>query len=70
MKTENERLTTYNYGNPLHPPTDNEDAMLDTGTHYQQIVGDFCYLADSTRPDLSFIAGSLGCAMHKPTDRH
>ena len=44
---------------------------LDTKKYdYHGIIGSIRYLADSTRPDISFIIGFLGRHAHKPTTAH
>lgn len=44
--------------------------MYDTEKKYPQLGGDLRYMADRTKPDLRFISGKLGCAMHRPTAPH
>lgn len=53
-----------------HPPTEDDTACMEFQHEYQVRVGHIRYLADSTRPDLSYVASVLGAAFHRPTKRH
>lgn len=46
-------ITPYNYGDDLHPPSDDDYCMLNTVHKYGQYVGDLHYVS---RPDVRFIS--------------
>lgn len=70
MAAANGRCTPYGTTEELHPPVASDQKMPDTIDKYRQLVGDLRYLADCTRPDLTYITGKLGAAAHSPTHRH
>lgn len=66
----NGRKTPYSYGEYLQPPMPHDKPLPSTAPKFRKSVGDLRYLCDSTRPDLYFITGILGRAMHLPTTRN
>lgn len=55
---------------PLHGPYSEENTQNIQVETYQCFVGDLSYLANCTRPDLTFIAGKLGAEKYAPSGRH
>lgn len=53
-----------------HELNDDDHFLPETIDLYRKLVGDVRYIADSTRPDIAFVAGRLGAASAKPTERH
>lgn len=70
MSECNPRQTPYNNGELICPPHSGDTNTPQHHEKYRQLVGDLRYLADSTRPDLTFVTGKLGAALHQPTARH
>lgn len=66
----NGKNTPYPPDTQYHAQDDEEEILLDTVALYRKLVGDLRYIADSTRPDVSYVTGRLGAAMVKPTIRH
>lgn len=62
--------TPYINTTELHSPTADDIHMPASIDNYRQIVGDLRYLADSTRPDLTYITAKLGGGLQAPTERH
>lgn len=51
-----------------HAPTTNK--YKKTNNQYELIVGDLQYLADLTRPDITYITGILVAANYSPKETH
>lgn len=66
----NRKSTPYPKGEEYHPLTEENKKQLDTKEKYMQLISDLRYIADSTRPDISYVAGRLGTAMESRTVRH
>lgn len=70
MLMANGKHTPYPTNESYHPPSTEDTEQPETRDKYMQIIGDIRYIADSTRPDLAYVAGRLGAAMSRPTTRH
>ena len=70
LTNANGKSTPYPHGHLYHPPNMDDTPFPDVENKFMQLVGDLRYLANLTRPDLSFVVGRLGAAMANPTTRH
>lgn len=66
----NGKRTPFPADTPYHAPDNDDDHLPDTVDLYRKLVGELRYIADSTRPDITFVTGRLGAAMDNPTVRH
>lgn len=66
----NGRQTPYLPNIEYLPPTPDETFVVDTKQKYKQLVGDFRYIADCTRPEISYFVGRPGAALTTPTTRY
>ena len=66
----NKRSTPYLDGLSTDQPTESDDERTDISATYGKAVGEIRYIADSTRPDVSFAATTLARALKKPTQRY
>lgn len=66
----NGKRTLYSKDEKYHAPSETEIMLPEKASQYKTIIGDLRYLADCTRPDLTYVVGRLGAAMDKPTARH
>lgn len=64
------RHTLYSYDIKLFPLTTTHTPLPEVTETDLQLVRDLLYLADSTRPDLSYVTGNLCTAVNPPTTRH
>lgn len=66
----NGRHMPYPANTQYHVPDEEDVHKPETVPLYRKIVGDLRYIADSTRPDITFVVGRLGSAMESPTVSH
>lgn len=65
----NGKHTPFRSNKDYHEPTSEATALPDTIPLDRKLVGDLRCIADSTRPDITFVLGWLGAAMAQPTAR-
>ena len=70
MDTCSSKPTPYNDKTKLHGPIEEDEPMPYVTKTYQQLVGGIRYIADSTRPDIYFVANRLSVAAKNPATRH
>lgn len=66
----NGKWTPYPTREEYHPQTAEDTEKPDKREIYMKIIGNLSYTADSTRPALSFMVGTVGSAMATPKIRH
>ena len=70
MTTSNPRKTPYTGDQAWHGPNPDDKLIPNLTGHYQSIVGELRYVADCTRPDITFAVNRLAAAIHNLTRRH
>lgn len=53
-----------------HGPEETDQLIPQHKTKYQEVLVELRYIADCTRPDITFYVNKLSCATQKPTERH
>lgn len=66
----NGKSTSYAVGTHYHDPDDNDKRIPPRKANYQQVLGELRYLAECTRPDITFVVNRISCANHGPTMLH
>lgn len=59
MEQGNPKYKPYLDGVDYHATPDEDEDMSHTAPKFKQLVGDLRYLADCTRPDISYVVGRL-----------
>lgn len=70
MLQANRKLTLYQSKRKCHEPTKAYTHLPDTVDKYRQLVGDFRYISNSSRPYVTYFVERLGSAKSYPTVIH
>ena len=70
LEDANGRDTPHAEGYRYHGPDTDDITIPQQKAKYQETLGELRYIADCTRPYITFFVNHISCAAHKPTKRH